>query len=175
MNSRNILFLFFLVGLLGRVLPHPASVTPFHALCLLAGLHLSSRAAILTLLGCYFCADICLAFLNGFPILGAWSIYTYTGLLGLIYLGMKNKTNKTKIPLVLTGSFSFWLWTNLGVWLHSGLYPRTLIGFTACYTAALPFLNSALLGDIIWFTSLSFLLFSEQKVASKNSFYLSSY
>jgi hypothetical protein len=64
-------------------------------------------------------------------------------------------------------SFGFWLWTNLGVWLLSGLYPKTTAGFFECYIAALPFLRNGLLGDIVWITAILFLLQSCQKYLFK--------
>jgi len=51
---------------------------------------------------------------------------------------------------VLGSSFSFWLWSNFGVWLTSGLYANSFSGLVSCYYMALPFLGNALIGDLIW-------------------------
>lgn len=53
---------------------------------------------------------------------------------------------------IVTASLAYWLWTNLGVWLTSGIYAKNLAGLANCYVAALPFLQNAMLGDLIWTT-----------------------
>jgi hypothetical protein len=50
----------------------------------------------------------------------------------------------------LAGSTLFFLITNLGVWAYDALYPRTAAGLLACYTAAIPFFQSSLVGDLIY-------------------------
>lgn len=157
MNLRNVLFI-FLIGFLGRVLPHPENIAPLHALCVLTGFYLPKRAVLYGLWLSCFCADVFIAFNNDFPIWGSWSFYTYTGMLGLVYLGKKMREKNLQAIFALSGSLGFWLWTNLGVWLHSGIYLKTIPGFIACYVAAIPFLHQAMLGDLIWFVTLSLLI-----------------
>ncbi len=159
MNLRNYL-LIFLIGFLGRVLPHPENITPFHVLCIFGGIYLPTRTAIYVQIVSFCCADMLIAFSSGFPIWGSWSFYTYTGTLGLVYLGAIIRKKNLPIRFALFGTVGFWLWTNLGVWLHSGLYQKTLEGFISCYIAAIPFLQRALLGDFVWFVTLCLLISS---------------
>ncbi len=42
----------------------------------------------------------------------------------------------------------FFLITNFGVWLHTGLYAKTWGGLVQSYTLALPFFRNTLLGDL---------------------------
>ena len=39
------------------------------------------------------------------------------------------------------GSILFFMVSNFGVWLLSGMYERSLAGMTECYIAAIPFLK----------------------------------
>ena len=40
--------------------------------------------------------------------------------------------------------------TNLGMWLFSGFYPVTYAGLVACYTAAIPFFQNTVAGDLFY-------------------------
>jgi len=52
--------------------------------------------------------------------------------------------------LAFGGSLLFFLTTNFGVWLGSGLYPQTGEGLIACYIAALPFFGNTLASTIVF-------------------------
>jgi hypothetical protein len=67
---------------------------------------------------------------------------------------------KRKTPLTIAGaafasSILFFVLTNFGMWLFSGLYPLTLEGLVACYVAAIPFFQNTVAGDL-FFTALLF-------------------
>jgi hypothetical protein len=51
-------------------------------------------------------------------------------------------------------SLIFFAITNFGVWAFSGMYPLTVEGLTACYVAALPFLQHTIIGDMLWAVAL---------------------
>ncbi len=64
-------------------------------------------------------------------------------------------TNKlyTSFSLTSTGLISnlfFFFWTNLGVWLLSGMYPNTISGLLGSYVNALPFLKYQLISTLIF-------------------------
>jgi hypothetical protein len=44
----------------------------------------------------------------------------------------------------------FFLVTNFGVWVVSGFYPMTFDGLITCYTAAIPFFQMTLMGDLFF-------------------------
>lgn len=150
MSSRSLLIL-CLICIAGRVLPHPANMTPVHALSFLAGVYLPMGWALCLLFLSNAYADIILAYFYDFSAFGSWSFYTYSGLLGLISLGNFANRARLRFTIGLAGTVFFWLWTNMGVWLHSGLYASTIEGLLSCYIAALPFLQKSLLGDGLWF------------------------
>ena len=47
-------------------------------------------------------------------------------------------------------SLVFFLITNFGMWLFSGFYPITYAGLVACYTAAIPFFQNTIAGDLFY-------------------------
>ena len=52
----------------------------------------------------------------------------------------------------------FFLFSNFGVWALSDLYIKNLEGLILCYTMAIPFLQSSLIGTIIFSIFIEFLL-----------------
>ncbi len=50
----------------------------------------------------------------------------------------------------VASSVSFFLLTNLGMWLFSGIYPRDVAGLEACFVAAIPFFQNTLAGDLFY-------------------------
>ena len=71
----------------------------------------------------------------------------------------------------LSGSTIFYLISNFGVWTLSPMYAKTLIGLVQCYSLALPFYGTSLMGDLVY----SALLFGAyQLVFSKNPNFLTS-
>ena len=60
----------------------------------------------------------------------------------------------------LAASTVFFVITNFGVWAVGGLYPRTVLGLTECFVAALPFFGNQMAGDIL-FTGVLFALWFE--------------
>jgi len=150
----------FLVGLrlmsilcLARVIPHPPNFTPVFCVALLTTYLLPPVYAIGFTLISLLISDIGIAFINHQPIVGTWSFFTYSGLFIAIVLSIFFKPNWNllkQFSRVMTISCFYWIWTNLGVWIVEVIYPHTLSGFIACYVAALPFLTTSLLGNLMW-------------------------
>ncbi|MBU0743780.1 MAG: hypothetical protein KKE11_00195 [Gammaproteobacteria bacterium] len=139
------------IGVLGRLIPHVPNVTPFTSISLFAGARLARFQAFLITFISFFISDVGLSFISGYPLVGYFSLFTYSGFAIVILIGSKLKDSKKAFPLYVLGATSvFWIWTNFGSWLTSGLYPKTLAGVGACYYLALPFLRNALVGDLIW-------------------------
>jgi hypothetical protein len=141
---------------LGRLIPHPANLTPLTNLCYFAGTKFSKLFSVVYTLLLLIISDILLAYFNGYPIFSALSVFTYLGWLGIILLGVKiakakNFSMRNSFVFVFASEIVFWVWTNFGYWLVTSLYPKTLSGLLVCYLTALPFLRNAFIGDCIWF------------------------
>ncbi len=57
----------------------------------------------------------------------------------------------------LTSNLFFYLWTNFGVWLLSGMYPNTAPGLLTSYINALPFLKYQIVSTLIFLPSIFFI------------------
>ncbi|MGH9536059.1 MAG: DUF6580 family putative transport protein [Terriglobales bacterium] len=74
-----------------------------------------------------------------------WGIFLALG------LSLRHRVRPTRTALTtIGGSAAFFLISNFGVWFSGLLYPHTLSGLAACYTAGLPFAANELLGDLFF-------------------------
>jgi hypothetical protein len=141
------------LGVVARLIPHPANVTPMTAISTFGGAQLGKLAGLALTLATLAISDILLSFVYGHQAFGLWSLFTYTGFAAIVLAGSLLRHHQTALRtlgLILGSSLGFWVWTNFGTWLTGGLYPLTGEGLLACYGAALPFLRNALLGDLAW-------------------------
>lgn len=148
-----IILLWIAIGTLGRLIPHIPNATPFTSLCLLAGALFPRKLAISLTLVIASLSNLLLSYFYGYAAFGWWSLFTYTGFIAMILVGTQLSSEAKFIKTIiyaLGSSFGFWLWTNFGTWLLSGMYAKSLIGFVTCYIAGLPFLRYALLGTVTW-------------------------
>ena len=153
MNIKNIsILLVILVATLSRFIPHPPNFTPIIAIGLFSGFYLkdNKKMALLLPLFIMIISDIFL----GFYLI---SIFVYLSLGVIVFLGSKipNKNKFTTLfPVTLGSSLLFFIISNFGVFLIG--YPDNISGFIACYTMALPFFYTSILGDL-FFTGTIFL------------------
>jgi hypothetical protein len=108
---------------------------------------------------------------NSAIFLFTWSAFIVGLLMSLLLRRIKQKSTKDAIlsPIEFVGSgivnvLFFYLWTNLGVVLVSGMYPLSIFGLSQSYINALPFLGNQLLsvaiGGVVFYSlyrSLSYL------------------
>lgn len=153
MNTRliTLILIIFTVALF-RILPHPPNVSPIAAMALFGGAYFSDkRLAFLVPL---------LALLLSDWILGLHDtmLYVYGGFALTVVIGfwIGKQVNLGRIATATVGaSIVFFLLTNFGAWLTSGLYPMTVDGLMQAYVAGIPFFQNSLLGNLV-FTALLF-------------------
>ena len=148
-----------LVAIIGRVMPHPPNVTPFLSILVFASVVLEFTAVLLTLVMAYLVSNISLGVTQGFAWFGWWTVVNLFAyfFLAMVINGSYSKGGARRyVSLVGVCSLVFWLWSNLGVWVYSGMYEYSLRGLLQCYTLALPFLKNALMGDLFWASMLVF-------------------
>jgi hypothetical protein len=56
----------------------------------------------------------------------------------------------TVVGAALASSVLFFIVTNFGTWLVSGMYPLTGGGLAACYVAGIPFFQNTAVGDLFY-------------------------
>jgi hypothetical protein len=80
-----------------------------------------------------------------------WSSFVIIGLGALLLRKLNTKPAKQillSFGFAVTSSFLFFIITNFGVWAQ-GWYPATISGLIDCYTMAIPFYRTMLIGNII--------------------------
>jgi hypothetical protein len=128
------------------------NVSPITALALFSGAYLADRKlAILVPIAAMFIGDLVLGLHNiMFFVYGAFILISLIG----IFISTR-VCGHVVIAASLVSSVLFFLVTNFGVWVVSGFYPMTFEGLIACYTAAIPFFQMTLMGDL-FFTGIIF-------------------
>lgn len=151
---KALLFLLWIViACLGRLVPHPANVTPLTSLSVIAGVRFPRWVSVALVLVAMLVSDMLISVVYGYSPIGAWAWFTYPGFVVIALIAPYFCRQLKLKDLVITVFFSalaYWLWTNFGTWFIGGLYPKTMAGLVACYTAGLPFLRSAIIGDVVW-------------------------
>ena len=179
MNKKIILILSLLIiGVVGRIIPHPPNVTPIIAIALLASHAFKNKwIAILIPLTGMWISDLMInnylyaGYYDKFVFFSNGSLWIYGAILLAVLIG-KVLIRSIKLSTVFLSSFSasffFFIITNFGVWLSNMMYPKSLLGLIECYTLAIPFFGNALIGDLIY----SVALFTSYSLVFSNRFEL---
>jgi len=164
--SMNYRFAISLIALaaLTRLLPHPHNFTPIGAMALFGAAYFNRQWLLLVVpFAALFFSDL---FINNviyrelyggqFTLISSWWIYAAFALVMLAGMGWVGKQVNTirVFGASLSASAIFFLVTNFSVWVSSGMYPKTLAGLAACYTAGIPFLGNTVLGDLFFSSAL---------------------
>jgi len=151
-------YLFIILAVAVRFLPHPFAFTPVAASLLFFGAR-GPRRQMWVPLALLAASDVILTtMVYRFPF--TWDHFvTLAWYAGMIWLGTQLRNNAKPVRILgaaLAGSVSFFLLSNFAVWaVWHDMYPMTFAGLMACYAAGLPFFRRALEGDVI-FTSAMF-------------------
>jgi len=130
-----------------RLLPHPPNFSPIGAMALFSGAYLGRRAlAFAAPLGALLLSDAVLGFYHGMA-----TVYAADLLIVLMGSLVLQRRSAFRIgAAAVASSILFFVITNFGMWLSSGLYPRTVVGLEACFVAAIPFFQNTLAGDLFY-------------------------
>jgi uncharacterized membrane protein len=152
-SDKLVIYSLITLGIISRLIPHPANFVPLGALALFSGTYLSKKTSLLIPLSAMFISDIFLGFHKTMPFV--YGSFILIALLGRL---LQNRVSpKNVLTTTLFGSIIFFLITNFGVWLQSynGVYayPHTWQGLIQCYTMAIPFFRISLTADLIYSTA----------------------
>ncbi len=146
-------YLFVLLAVAVRFLPHPLAFTPVAAALLFFGAR-GDRRQIWLPLALFAASDVILTkFVYSYVF--SWDHYvTIAWYAAILWLGTRLRNHQRPLPLLgaaLTSSVSFFLVSNFAVWAAwTDMYPRSLAGVMMSYTAALPFFRRAVEGDLLF-------------------------
>jgi hypothetical protein len=157
----GIITLMVLAGAFSRLIPHPWDFTAIGATALFGAAYFSNRitAFLIPLLSVWL-SDIVMnntvySSFHGnklwlFPEAFPWQ-YAGFALITLVGFGLLKKVKLTSvIGSSIAASLIFFLVSNLGSWVGNPLYPQNFAGFTACYTAGIPFFWNTIAGDLFF-------------------------
>lgn len=130
-----------------RLLPHPPNFAPIAAMALFGGAYFSKKTfAFIIPLAAMFLTDMIIGIYSY-----AWIVYLSFAVIVVLGIFMLKKVSVKKLIFAsLTASVSFFAITNFGVWALGTLYPKTPAGLLASYTAAIPFFQNSLIGDLFF-------------------------
>jgi hypothetical protein len=136
-----------------RLVPHPPNFSPIAAMALFAGAYMPRKLlAFVAPFGALILSDIALG--GFYPGMN----FVYLSFALTVLIGWAVASRKTPLIIggaAMAGSILFFILTNFGMWLFSGIYPVTQAGLVACYVAAIPFFQNTLAGDL-FYTALLF-------------------
>ena len=159
-------------------MPHPYNFTPLIGITLLSGFLFKNRLlSIFVPLISFWLSDIFInnyiysGYYGGFTIFQSGMFWTYGSLIAISFLG-SNFLSNSKISKVCLASLSastiFFVISNFGVWLGGAMYAKNLAGLIQCYTLAIPFYGSSLIGDLIY----SSIFFSAYNFATSRNIFI---
>lgn len=148
--------LLILIGVAGRfLLVEYVNVPNFEiitSISLVSGIFLGGKYAVFVPLVTIFLSDVIIG--NRAILLFTWSAFAIIGVMGACPKNKKCKKSLSySVYLASVASLFFFLYTNLGWWLLSGMYEYSFNGLVKCYIAALPFFRNNLLGNLIFVPS----------------------
>ena len=148
MNARILTVLAAIVAAAAfRLVPHFPNFTPIGAMALFGGAYFGKRGlAFIAPIAAMLLSDAIIGFHSGI-------VFVYASVALIVLLGQLALSRPTVLRVgaaALASSVLFFVITNFGTWLLSGMYPMTLSGLAACYVAAIPFFQNTIAGDLFY-------------------------
>jgi hypothetical protein len=145
-------YLFVLLAVAVRFLPHPLAFTPVAAALLYFGAR-GSRRQLWVPFALLAASDVVLTkVVYAYPF--SWDHFvTWVWYAAILWLGTGLRENSKPLRIAgaaLASSVSFFVVSNFAVWAAWSMYPKTLAGLMTCYAAALPFFRRGVEGDLLF-------------------------
>ncbi len=164
-----ILFLLFLAAFLERtVFDFGPNIELITVVMLLTAAYFGYKESLFITAALLFSTDLIITNSSIF-------LFTWTGFLIPALSAHKFMQNNKTVSAVTTGlgaNIFFYLWTNFGVWLISGMYKHTLTGLMASYINSLPFLRMQMISTLMFVPAAFFIA---ELVLSKKHLLYSNY
>lgn len=159
-KSIYIIIGFIAFAALSRLLPHAYNFTPIGAIALFGAAYFTDKKwALIVPLAALWMSDLLLnnivysSYFDGFAWFTGGALYLYGSIAMIVILGyylLKKITFGRVLSGALGASVIFYLVSNFGVWVGSGMYPLTFEGLIACYVAAIPFFHYTIAGNVVY-------------------------
>jgi hypothetical protein len=145
-------YLFLIIALAIRLLPHSWHLTPLGAALLFFGATRPRKewvAALAMLAAC----DVYLTRVHYGMSLSLDHVVTwawYVAAMGIGYMLVRKADPLRVVGASLASAISFFVVSNFATWLFQDLYAKTFAGLLQCYTMAIPFFRGTLASDLIF-------------------------
>src|SRR6267154_1504853 len=146
------IYIIFAVAARLPFMPHPWNFTPVTAALLYFGAR-GSRRHLWLPLALLIASDLVLdKYVYAYAF--SWDLFLtwvwYGAMLGLGTVLSKNAKPLRVAGAAVTGSVSFFLISNFGVWAATNMYTKTVSGLMTCYAAGVPYFRHTLEGDLVY-------------------------
>jgi hypothetical protein len=131
-------------GVASRFLPHPVNFSPVLGLAVFVG-YLSRRNSFLLafMLILMVISDLAIGFYEG--ISTVYLAYVFAFAAGAL---IRRRGVASLLLSGLSSAVVFFFFSNLGVWLWSGMYERSVTGLFQCFVMALPFFPNSVFSTL---------------------------
>ena len=161
----GILTIIILIAAFTRIMPHPPNFSPMAAIGLFGAAHFVKKwqAFFIPIFGIWL-SDLVINnyiysnsttnfvwFYNGFY----WQYISYAIIIfsGVLIFN-KNISLSRTFGGIVSSSGIFFLISNFGVWVGSGMYTKNFTGLITCYAAGIPFIHNTIISDFLFTTVL---------------------
>ena len=156
----SVITILILLAAISRLLPHPPNFAPIGGMALFGAAYYTRRVwAYFVPIAAMWLSDLILnnvgyaQYFDGFVWFNPTWMFTFGSFALIVLLGTFT-LKKVGVPQLLFSalgaSIIFFLVSNFGVWLTSGMYPKSWGGLIACYAAGIPFFQNTVFGDLVY-------------------------
>lgn len=145
-------YLFIVIAVAVRLLPHPWHLTPIGAALLFFGAKRPVREWIAPL-ALLAATDVYLTTMQYHMHVSVDHLVTwawYLAALGIGYMLVRKVDMLRLVGASLASAWSFFLVSNFAVWAFGNMYAKTFAGLVQCYTMAIPFFRGTFASDLIY-------------------------
>jgi hypothetical protein len=145
-------YLFIVIAVAVRLLPHPWHLTPIGAALLFFGAKRPVREWIAPL-ALLAATDVYLTTMQYHMHVSVDHLLTwawYLAALGIGYMLVRKVDPLRVVGASLVSATSFFLVSNFAVWAFGNMYAKTFAGLLQCYTMAIPFFRGTFASDLIY-------------------------
>ena len=145
-------YLFIVIAVAVRLLPHPWHLTPIGAALLFFGAKRPVREWIAPL-ALLAATDVYLTTMQYHMHVSVDHVVTwawYLAALGIGYMLVRKVDPLRVVGASLASAISFFLVSNFAVWVFGNMYAKSFAGLVQCYTMAIPFFRGTFASDLIY-------------------------
>jgi len=145
-------YLYLVIAVVARFLPHTFSFTPVGAALLFFGARTDRKRLWIPVLMLAVTDVVLSRFVYGYPFTADLPI-TWAWYAGIVLMGGWLKENDRPLRVAgaaLATSVSFFLVSNFAVWAVWNMYPKNAAGLLQSYLMALPFFRNTVASDLLF-------------------------